>query len=192
MGSTKLTEIVKKLNAKNLPLFTLSELGRILAIDNDQNLYKRVQRLEKSGILKKLTKGRYQYLLKDIDDFQIANFLYQPSYVSLQSALSFHSVMTGFTYEITSVTAKKTNKFEIDGKIYSYSHLDQKLFFGWEKVGDFLIARPEKALLDYLYLGSKGILSIDTDEIDMSKIDRDLFIEWSKKYDIKRSNFKFI
>ena len=45
-----------------------------------------------------------------------ANYLYQPSYISLDSALSFYGVITGFSYKITSVSTKKTRSLIIDEK----------------------------------------------------------------------------
>lgn len=183
METLSISGIIKILSSKKIPLFSLNELGGILAIDNRQTLYKRIQRLTGNKLLQKLVKGKYFFTLNDVDDFTMANFLYQPSYVSMQSALSFHSVMTGFSYQITSITVKKPKIFEIDGKDYVYSKIASKFFWGWEKKEQFLIARPEKALLDYIYFASKGLASLDWDEIDMTRIDKKLFLKWSYIYD---------
>lgn len=179
------SNIIKLLNSKEIPLFTLNELGNLFGTENRQTLYKKVLRLEKIGILKKLIKGKYQFLLKEAGDFTIANFLYQPSYISMESALSFHSIMTGFPHQITSITIKKSKEFEVGGREYIYSTISPDLFWGWEKKENFLVATPEKALLDYLYFAKKGLRNFDWEEIDTSNINKDILFLWAKKFNIK-------
>lgn len=178
-------ETIKLLNSKGIPLFNLNELGNILGIDNRQTLYKKVQRLEKNKILKMLIKGKYLFLLKNASEFTIANFLQAPSYISMESALSFYSIMTGFPYQITSITIKKPKKISVDAKEYTYSQISADLFWGWEKKEDFLIAKPEKALFDYLYFTKKGLRRLDWREIDTSELNMDLLAFWAKKFNIK-------
>ncbi len=182
METLTITEIIRKLSSKNIPLFSLNELGGILGVDNRQSLYKRIDRLTKAKILEKLIKGKYYFSLNNVNDFTMANFLYQPSYISMQSALSFHSIMTGFSYQITSISIKKPKTIEIDEKDFVYSKITPKLFWGWEKKEDFLIATAEKALLDYVYFASKGLVNLDWEEIDLKKIDKRLLLKWAEKY----------
>ena len=182
MVTLSISQIVKKLSLKSIPFFSLNELGGILAINNRQTLYKRIQRLTRNKILQKLIKGKYYFTLKAVDDFSMANFLYQPSYISMQSALSFHSIMTGFSYQITSIGIKKSKNYIIDGKDFIYSKIDPKLFWGWEKKADFLIARPEKALLDYVYFASKGLANLDWEEIDITRLEKKILLKWAKIY----------
>lgn len=187
MESSSITKTIKILNSKEIPLFSLNELGGIFGITNRQTLYKKIQRLESNGILQRLIKGKYLYLLKDVNDFTMANFLYQPSYVSLESAMSIHGIITGIVYQTTSITIKKTNEITVGEKEYSYSHISNKLFWGWEKESDILLATPEKAFLDYLYFVKKGLRSIDWGEIDMSVLDKDLLSSWAKKFKISKA-----
>lgn len=182
MESLRITEIIKKLAIKDIPLFTLNELGGILGSDNKQTIYKRTQRLIKDNILKQIINGKYIFTMKNTHDFTISNFLYRPSYISMQSALSFYSIITGFAYEITGITIKKTKKVETTEKEFSYSKIDSSLFWGYEKIDNFLIARPEKALLDYIYFSTKGITKLDWDEIDTTRLDKKLLLKWAKKY----------
>lgn len=182
METLKLSRIIKKLSEKKIPLFSLNELGGILAIDNRQTLYKRVDRLTKSEILQKLIKGKYYFTLHTVSDFTMANFLYQPSYISMQSALSFHSIMTGFSYQITSICIKKPKSFAINEKDFTYSRITPKFFWGWEKKEDFLMAKPEKALLDYIYFATKGLANLDWEEIDTTALDKKLLLEWANIY----------
>jgi hypothetical protein len=50
--------------------------------------------------------------------------------------------------------------------------LKREYFFGYVKKDNFLIALPEKALLDELYFISKGLIRISLDELNLSLINR--------------------
>ena len=166
--------IIKKLIAAEISLFTVSDFKKLFAISKDNTAYKTIARLTEKGILKKLSKKRYLFALKPVDDFQIANFLYQPSYISLESALSFYSILPQFPYQITSISPKKTHIVEAQGKELAYFHIKSALFFGYEKKENFLIALPEKALIDYLYFTSKGLRDGSLDEFDLSIIKKEV------------------
>ncbi len=87
----------------------------------------------------------------------LANSLYSPSYLSLEYMLSFYDLIPERVSKITSVTLLKTACFEnLLGK-FSYKTLQKEHFFGFEESRDewnrkILIASPEKALLDFIYL----------------------------------------
>lgn len=172
--------IIKRLSLEDLSLFTVSDFKRLFGIKKENTVYKTIERLTKKGILKRLTKKRYLFALFPSDDFQIANFLYSPSYVSLESALSFYGIIGQFPYQITSITSKKPKTFRIDKKELVYFHLKEDLFSGYEKKEKFLIALPEKALFDYLYFCSKGLRVFEKDEFDLKKIDRKVFFNFVK------------
>src|SRR3989339_421304 len=166
------TGIIKLLQAKELSLLTLNDFSKLFNIDNRQTLYKKIARLEKAQIIQKLIKGKYRFLFQPADDFTLANFIYQPSYISLESALSFYGIITGFPYRITSISIKPTKLIEVGQKEYIYSQIEKSLFWGYTKLDNFLIAEKEKALLDYIYFGIKGLRNLSFDEMDFSEIDK--------------------
>ena len=117
-----------------------------------------------------------------VHDFRLANFLYEPSYVSLEAALNFHGVLSQFPYEVASITTRKPITKKIDEKTFRYVRIKRTLFWGYEAMQGFLIADPEKALLDLLYLMSKGLAVVHTDELEMSKLDKARFTVYAKKF----------
>lgn len=181
MGRLSQTAIIKKLNSEELSLLTVADFKRLFAIEKDNTAYKIIERLVKKGLLKQLTKGRYAFTLLAIDDFQMANFLYPPSYISLESALSFYGLMTQFPYQVTSITTKKTKTLVVDKKEFAYFHLQEELFLGYEKKDRFLMALPEKALFDYLYFCAKGLRKWEKDEFDLKRFDKKLFLGFVKR-----------
>lgn len=95
----------------------------------------------------------------------IANRIYRPSYISLHTALSLYGMIPEAVTDITSVTTLKTARFENSFGQYTYQNIKQELFFGYKPVPlainkafadtpqqSWLLAHPEKALLDLLYL----------------------------------------
>ena len=163
---------VKLLEAAPFGLFTMDELAKIFSIQNRNTLYKKIGRMEKSGLLERLTKGKYLSPTHKSSDFLIANFLYQPSYISLESALSFYGIITGFSYQISSITVRKTHAIVTNTKEYHYTQIAPSLFWGYEKQEEFLIADREKSLLDYLYMAYKGLKKIDISELEFSSVSK--------------------
>jgi len=174
-------EIIKKLNSEELSLLTVSDFKKLFSIQKDNTAYKIIERLTKKGILKRLTKRKYLFSLLPCPDFKIANFLYSPSYISLESALSFYGILSQFPYQITSVTFKKSKTTQALNKEFAYFHIKKELFFGYQKKEDFLIALPEKALFDYLYFSAKGLRIFEKDDFNLKKIDKKLLAEFIKK-----------
>jgi len=173
-------EIIKELNSKELSLFTISDFKKFFSIKKDNTVYKIIERLTKKGLLKRLTKKRYLFSLLPYNDFQIANFLYTSSYVSLESALSLYAIIDQFPYQITSVTLKKTKRIEALNKEFAYFHIKRDLFLGYEKKDKFLIASPEKALFDYLYFAAKGLRSFAKNDFNLRKINKKLLFKFVK------------
>lgn len=87
----------------------------------------------------------------------LANALYAPSYLSLDFVLSYFDLIPERVSVITSVTRLKTATFDNALGRFSYRSVKPELFFGFEEILDeqgtrVLMATPEKALLDALYL----------------------------------------
>lgn len=186
METYSTTDIIKILEEKSISLFTLADFDRLFGHQNQQTIYKKIQRLEKTGIIQKLVNGKYYYQFKPALSFRIANFLYLPSYISLESALSFYGIITGFAYQITSITTQKSKLINADNREFQYSQIADKFFWGYEAKEDFLIAEKEKALLDYIYFGSKGLRDMTFDEMDFSQIDKKKLFVYAKRMGINK------
>ena len=57
-----------------------------------------------------------------------------------------------------------------------------KFRFGQIKVEDFFIVEAEKALLDTLYMKSKGMAELLPEDIDMAKLDDELLNYYKRLY----------
>jgi len=148
--------------AKDYPLFKLEDVFKWFPQAKRNTTLNQLRDWSKLGYLQGLKRGIYKLSDFEIEEpFIVANFIYSPSYISLETALNYYSLIPDIPFQTTSITTLKTNSFEIKNYgVFSYSHLKPDLFFGYETIkGDkqyvYNIALPEKALFDYLYLSSK-------------------------------------
>jgi len=190
MESLNFPSVIKKLYESTLSLFTTKTLRDIINVTNENTFFKYVRRLVDEGVLNKIERDKYIISKAKLFDFELANFLVFPSYVSFESALNFWGVLSQFPYEITSATIKKTKLKKYKEKVFSYTHIDKKLFFGYKKMNNFLIANPEKALLDEIYLVSKGIKKINFEELDFTKLRKKILKDYLSFYSKTRQFLK--
>jgi hypothetical protein len=88
-----------------------------------------------------------------VDPLVLAPLIYGPSYVSLETALSWHGLIPERVDEITSVTCKRAKLFRTPLGRFSYLPVNEVAFsygVGLRSAsgGSFFLAEPEKALCD--------------------------------------------
>ncbi len=91
-----------------------------------------------------------------IDTKVVASTIKEGSYVSLQSALEFHGLIPEHVAETACVTTGRPLTVDSPFGRIRYRHIKRDAFFGYMRVGNGLqqayVAKPEKALLDLVYL----------------------------------------
>lgn len=172
---------IKRFKELGIKFITPEILATVLDTTNKNTIYKTLMRLEVNGVLKNYDKGKYVFLEAEAGDFEIANFIVQPSYISFESALSFYGILSQFPYSVTSATTERSKRVEVDNKTFEYTKIDNRLFTGYIKESSFLIATKEKALFDYLYLASRGLRSVDVSEWDLEEIDHGIYKTYCDK-----------
>jgi len=112
------------------------------------------------------------YEKSEFFSFFVANKIYSPSYISLESAMSYHGIIPEAVYSISSVTTNKTKTFDTPLGCMLYKTIRPGLFFGYRLIYDksrpVKIAGPEKAILDFFYLNSQYKTEDDFAEIRLS------------------------
>lgn len=138
--------------------FTVFSVRDILKVDPAFHR-RRLNEWQNKGYIRKVIKGFYIFSDLELDEwalFEIANRIYKPSYVSLESALAHHQLIPESAYGITSVSTRRTYRFSSEVAGFLYRTVRPELFSGYDLVvrgpKKVKIARPEKALLDLLYL----------------------------------------
>lgn len=164
-------------------LFSITDIKKLLRIKSDQYAYVFVGRLVKESVLKRASKGVYYLASNRPVDFELANFLYKPSYVSLDSALNYYGILVQSPQQIISVTPNLTKKIEAGGRDFVYMHLNQKYYSDYQQVDSFLVATPEKALIDALFFVALGRGSLSVEELILDSIDKKKLNKLAQKID---------
>jgi len=125
------------------------------------DLGRQLSRWVRSGNLVQIRRGLYvlseRYQKTPPHPFLIANRIKHASYVSLQSALEYHDLIPEYVPSITSVTTGRPEILNTPIGSFIFKHIKKALFLGYEAIdlgggNSAFVARPEKALLDLLYL----------------------------------------
>ncbi|MBI5358033.1 hypothetical protein HZB69_00160 [Candidatus Amesbacteria bacterium] len=183
MATYSLAQATKAIHLSPFPVFSSHSLSQTLGILDRRSLFLVIKRLIDQGILEKLERNVYVPQGRTPMTFQVANYLYSPSYVSFETALNYHGILSQFPYEMTNATSKKTISKVVDERVFSYTHIKKDLYWGYEKTSEgFLLATPEKALLDQAYLHTKGLKGLSLDEYDMSRINKSKLKAMSKYF----------
>ena len=117
-------------------------------------------RWTKQNLLIKLRNSWYsfpEYLKTPNIQYYVSNKMYNPSYVSLHAALAFYDIIPEAIVRTTAVSSLKKANFENVFGSFSYQQVLPELMFGYEQKlflnkHSLLLATPEKAILDLLYL----------------------------------------
>lgn len=177
-------EFEQKLNSNGLNIFTPLDIMRLTG-KSEVAVRFSLHRYAKKGVLIRLKKGLYALRAKIPGEFEIANRLYIPSYVSLEYALSFYKLIPETLYTVTSITTKATREFTVSNIAYQYNKIKNELFFGYEPVRKdnvtVLIATPEKAFLDFMYFVSLKKKPMN-ERINIKLLDRHKVFSYAEKF----------
>lgn len=128
----------------------------------------KIYQLAKEGVIQSIKKGLYVVgpalnVGRKPEPFLLANHILGPSYVSVETALSYHGLIPERVYEIASMTTQASRKFNTPLGSFTYTRLPLPYYaFGirCEKLADdqyAMIASPEKALIDKI-ITTSGLL----------------------------------
>lgn len=174
-------DLIKTLTDLGKSYFTVSDLERILELPR-KSLYVVLGRLVKSGVLERLGKNIYTVFTRSLDVEKVANEIYFPCYLSFEKALSACGILSQIPFVLTFASPRPPKKMTIAGTMIEFTHLPKKLYFGYKLEGHRYVAEPEKALLDQLYMVSREKRTLNTEELDLTSINKERLYEYAKKF----------
>jgi len=142
------------------PVFTSHELTAISG-KSASTVVHSLKRLANQGLLKKIYRGVWaEQSARTISPFEVIPALFprQRVYVSFITALHLHGIVDQIPQIITLASTAHTSSLRTKAGVFSVHQIAPAFFdgFDWYKgEGRFLIAEPEKALIDSLYLSSR-------------------------------------
>ena len=188
----KYTQLLENLKT---PIFSLHDLAML----GQKAIPSQISNLAKKGDIIRLKNGLYLIASRknDVMSEYVSSRIYDPSYISMEWALYKHGLMPDIPFSVTSITAKPTRDFQTPLGLFIYKSVKPDLFFGYTKREDasgqpYLLALPEKALLDYFYFNLPRLK--DQDDIDslrlnpftLKEMDVKLLREYARVFDNPR------
>lgn len=180
-------KLIKKL--KNIPkgYFTLTDVKKVSSL-SEGSLRVAMSRLVKKGNIYRIFRGIYTVDIAEIDWENFACETYCPSYISFESALAMQNILSQKPVHVTLATSNRSKQVIVKDKNIIYHHIKKNLFWGFAKKGSYLLADPEKSLLDLIYLSLRGYAKFDSEEIDFKFINKKRLDEYLKIFNIPRMN----
>jgi predicted transcriptional regulator of viral defense system len=180
---------------KDFPIFSLNDIKNIDPVFHRR----RLNEWQDKGYIKKIIRGYYLFSDIGVDEeilFKISNQIYYPSYVSLESALSYYNLTPESVYTNTAISTRKTYHFNTALGEFIFRSISPSLFFGYNLIKNkryhVKIASIEKALLDYFYLHPNlqtasdfGSLRINQEAL-IEQANENKLVEYLEKFNQKR------
>jgi len=199
-----LTTALHKFNGQ---VITQQLLMSVLA--NYKRPHDKIYELQKNGFLISLKRGIYiggpALEMASPEMFLIANHMLGPSYISIDSALSYHGLIPEQVFETSSVTTKKSRNFFTPKGTFSYTLLPLPYYaFGIKTIvlsnnQYVLMASKEKAIFDKIVCSAGIILrsnvaayqylieNLRVDESQLKNLDTDEMKSWLNEAPKKES-----
>lgn len=174
----RLTEMA--LGESNAGVFTRTEVACWLGGSADRQ-FALLKRALAAREVVRVHRGLYclarDYLHPQVDPLALAQRIYGPSYVSLETALSCHGWIPEAVYAVTSVCLGRSREFDTPLGHFSFTRVPQRTFYAdvsrVEKGSNFMLASPLKALADCVYVYKQDWTSAGP-LVQSLRVDRDL------------------
>ena len=135
-------------------VFNVQSLRMLTECEDSQKLTKSLHYYVKEGKIHNPRRGIYTKA--SFDEKEMACSLFRPAYVSLEYVLQRSGIV--FQYDDTVTCVSYLNRtVEIDDKTYQFRIINPELWIGMdgiEQQDNILIATPERAFLDMIYLSA--------------------------------------
>lgn len=145
-------DLILKLYSRPETVFTVNEISLIFRDISYESIRDRLYYFTKAGKLKRLHQGIYAKA--DYNPFELANKLYKPSYISLETVLGRGNVVFQY-YETIFAVSYLTRTVKISGFSIQYRQIKGEVLTntkGIEEKSGYFIATVERAFLDAVYI----------------------------------------
>ena len=151
-------------------VFNVQSLRMLTECDDSQKLTKSLHYYVKAGKIR--NPRRCIYTKATYDEKEMACSLFRPAYVSLEYVLQRSGIV--FQYDDTVTCVSYLNRtVEIDDKAYHFRIINPELWIGMEgieQLDNILIAMPERAFLDVVYLSAGNCYFDNLHSLNKTKV----------------------
>lgn len=151
-------------------VFTDKDIAQLSPQSSGNSRYGLIKRALKRGEIIRIRRGLYclaqKYQRRPLNHFSIAQLIYGPSYISLESALSYHGWIPEGVFTTASVSMPRSRAYKTMIGNFVYMRVAQERFYEMVEYIDeggspFFVATPLKALCDYIYVYKKPWVSVE-------------------------------
>lgn len=161
-------------------VFNVQSLRMLTECEDSQKLTKSLHYYVKEGKISNPRRGIYTKAT--YDEQEMACSLFRPAYISLEYVLQRAGVV--FQYDDTVTCVSYLNRIaEVDEKIYQFRIINPELWIGMEGIeqnDNILIATPERAFLDMVYLSAGNCYFDNLHPLNKTKVKQLLPLYQSK------------
>jgi predicted transcriptional regulator of viral defense system len=146
-----------------------------------------LSRQEQKGLVQHVSnKVYFNWLAQDGSPCDLVNVLRNDAYVSLESGLREYGISTQSPRTLTCVTTERPKEFKAGTIAIRYRSITPRLYWGslrkTTRYGSYLLAEPEKAILDWIYLGLQNGTAPALDELDFGNVDRQKLLNYARRF----------
>jgi len=145
-------DFLLELYKRSPTIFTLKEVSLIFPQIPYQNLKSRLHYAVSVGKLQKLRKGIYAK--ENFEPLELANKIYTPSYISLETVLSKEGIVFQ-KYATISVVSYLTRHIKVGPQEIFYRKIKNEVLLnnlGLKEESNYFVASKERAFLDAIFL----------------------------------------
>lgn len=164
------TEILTEEARRNCFVRT-DDLAKKYALD-ERVVRNTLHRYESKGLVERVAPKIYvNQFNQQFSSHDLTNVLRRQSYISLESALVERGIISQNPSSLLCVTLERPQSFNSQSISIIYRRISPDLYWGFEekttRYNKYLIAEPEKALLDWIYLARQEGLPTPLDEFHL-------------------------
>ncbi len=138
-------------------VFTTHDLLKFWQYHNYTSLIQRISYLHQHGKLSQIKKGLYALPGRPVDEFELANKLRSPSYLSFETVLYRHGIIFQWNTTIT-LAAKESITLRVSNHTILFKQVKDEILLnktGIIQEHNYAIATPERAIADMLYINGQ-------------------------------------
>ena len=143
--------LLDRLEAEGIVVFTTSDARRLLGVDRP-DAHRILSRMVSKRHLVRLERGKYidTRSARELDVYEIAPRIVEPSYLSLWSGLHLYGLTAQVPRTVFVIVTSPRRGLEVLGSPVMFVSVRPRLFFGYERYGRHVVADVDKLLLDCL------------------------------------------
>ena len=149
--SSREVRLLDRLEREGLVVFTTSDARRVLDVGRG-DAHRILSRMVAKGHLVRIERGKYIDARRnaEMDVYEVAPRVVEPSYLSLWTGLHIHGLTTQVPRTVFVIVTSSRRGLEVLGSPVRFVSVRPRLFFGYGTYGRTVAAEPEKLLLDCL------------------------------------------